>query len=100
MTCPDSARSSVTIPDDLRRDIAAAVRAVRVKQTGGSCLPRTLLGLIILEDIGISPSMKLGGMLFRAGPELDRDVITFCNDRNVGTVTDDGVFAGHAWLEY
>src|SRR2546421_6568947 len=90
------------IPDDVRVDIASLVRSLDFSVNGlssGLCLFRMLSGKCLFDILGLPASPVLGGMVYRAGPDRYRDVVSFCGSDNVGQLTDDGLLMGHWWLE-
>ena len=52
-----------------------------------------------LTRLDLDPTVKLGGVLFRAGHDPHRDVVAFCGPGNRGTTMCDGGMHGHVWLE-
>ena len=95
---PNASRS--IIPDDLRRDIAQTVRDAEldIDAPGGLCLYRAIIGRKFLKSLGIAGDLCLGGMVYRAGPDPERDVVWFCGPGNVGQMID-GKLIGHYWLD-
>lgn len=94
-------------PDDLKADIAKMVRLVdldlydagkRVVVDGGLCTWRAWVGCTALRQLGIATAIVFGGLLYRVGPDDERDIIRFAGPGNVGCATADGLF-GHCWLE-
>jgi len=94
----------VVIPADLRADIAASIRGIEFSVTaddsctGGLCLYRTVIGLELLGLLCIPARLALGGMVYRVGPDPQRDVVAYCGEGNVGRLSEAGML-GHCWLE-
>lgn len=91
---------SFEIPDDVKTDIAKVVRSVDWRPTapeGGLCFFRALTGWLVLTDLKIPATPVLGGMVYRAGLDERRDVLTFCGPGYVGC-TIHGRFLGHYWV--
>jgi hypothetical protein len=93
-----------TVPDDLKADIATAVRAIPLispvsSAEGGHCFIRTLLGHVLMTKLGLDCQIALGGLIYRVGPDPARDVVAFCGPGNAGAIVN-GVFVGHMWLEF
>jgi len=69
-----------SFPDDIKRDIAKTVRSIEWllpdRRPAGMCFFRTMSGTINRLDIPAKPA--LGGMIYRAGPDEERDVVAFC----------------------
>ena len=91
----------IIFPDDLRRDIAHTVRDVEfdTHAPGGLCFYRAIIGKQLLRLLGITADLCLGGVVYRAGPDPERDVVSFCGPGNVGQMIDGKLF-GHYWLEH
>ncbi len=91
---------AIVIPDDIKRDIAKAVRCIEwvSPDIGGRCLQRAYTGLTVLTMLKIPVRFALGGMIYRCGPDKYRDVVAFCGNGNVGTVFEGKHFLGHYWL--
>jgi hypothetical protein len=103
----------VTLPDDIKTDVARAVRSVR-PELQGYCWFRNTLGQHALEALGIRSQLILGSLLYRAGPDALWDCLDYSSAsnnagwfKNKGTffepITEAGphaIFCGHAWLEY
>ena len=91
----------IIIPDDLRRDIAYTVRDAEldIDAPGGMCFYRAIIGREFLRLLGIAGDLCLGGMVYRAGPNPERDLVEFCGPGRVGQVID-GKLIGHYWLEH
>ena len=91
----------IIFPDDLRRDIAHTVRDVEfdTHAPGGLCFYRAIIGKELLRLLGITADLCLGGVVYRAGPDPERDVVSFCGPGNVGQMID-GKLLGHYWLEH
>jgi hypothetical protein len=89
------------IPDDLRRDIAQTVRDVEfvTDAPGGLCFYRAIIGREFLRSLDIAGDLCLGGMVYRAGPDPERDIVAFCGPGGVGQMID-GNLIGHYWIEY
>ena len=90
----------IIIPDDLRRDIAYTVRDAEldIDASGGLCFYRAIIGREFLRLLGIAGDLCLGGMVYRAGPNPERDLVEFCGPGRVGQVID-GKLIGHYSLE-
>jgi hypothetical protein len=50
---------------------------------------------LLLKELGFDVEARLGGLLFRAGPDPGLDCVTFCDETNHGRVRD-GRLIGHA----
>lgn len=90
----------ITLPDDIKRDIAAVAQAVELVTTGGICHFRAITGMFALALAGIEHrhvERSIGGVIFRAGPDERRDSVAYCGPNNVGCIID-GAFLGHTWL--
>lgn len=87
------------LPQELRDDIAAAVRAVNVTQIGGTCGVRAAIGHAVLRKIGLPAEMVFGSVLYRAGPDSFRDVMAYRDHDNLGRLHEWGM-QGHVWLEW
>ena len=68
--------------DDIKRDIAKTVRSIEWllpdRRPAGMCFFRTMFGTITLNRLDIPAKPALGGMIYRAGPDEERDVVAFC----------------------
>jgi hypothetical protein len=81
------------IPYDLKEDIAKLVRSVDWRDfapAGGLCFPRMATGLFVLSAMGLKTTPVLGGMVYRAGPDPERDALAFCGEGNCGCRKHDG----------
>jgi hypothetical protein len=90
------------IPDDIKSDIAKVARSIDVVLgiKGGICFFRALAGYLTLMELDLSAALKFGGMVYRAGPDEERDVIAFCGRNNLGwSLRGQGVL-GHYFLTY
>src|SRR6516165_406525 len=71
-----------SFPDDIKRDIAKTVRSIEWllpdRRPAGMCFFRTMFGTITLNRLDIPAKPALGGMIYRAGPDEERDVVAFC----------------------
>ena len=86
------------IPDDIKADIARVVCAIWFPLIAGqACYIRSAIGYRVLTMLGFEPEGKIGGLLFRAGPDPRRDVVAFCGKENHGSMHQ-GQFLGHIWL--
>jgi hypothetical protein len=47
------------------------------------------LGLALLRWLGLEPTVKLGGIMYRAGPDPERDTFILCGPGNVGRMIGD-----------
>jgi hypothetical protein len=97
---PSPSTQSFEIPDDVKTDIAKVVRSVDWRPTipeGGLCFLRALTGWLVLTDLEIPAKPVLGGMVYRAGLDEQRDVLPFCGPGYVGC-TMYGRFLGHYWV--
>jgi hypothetical protein len=97
---PPSTTQPFEIPVDVKTDIAKVVRSVDWRPTipeGGLCFFRAVTGWLVLTDLEIPATPALGGMVYRAGLDEQRDVLTFCGPGNVGC-TIHGRFLGHYWV--
>src|SRR5437762_1443380 len=97
-------RTSPSSSPDLRADIAASIRGIEFSVTGddscvgGLCLYRAVTGLELLGLLCIPARLTLGGMVYRVGPDSQRDVVAYCGEGNVGRLSEAGML-GHCWLE-
>jgi hypothetical protein len=92
--------NGVVFPNDLRADIATSVRNVEFSTgAGGLCLFRAVIGLELLRLLGIPADLTLGGMVYRAGPDPHRDVVSFCGPGNLGFFAPGHGIIGHYWIE-
>ena len=93
--------STTTIPDDLKADIAQSVRGIEFRGgDGGTCFFRAAVGFEFLRTcLGISVGLAYGGMIFRAGPDWQRDVVSYCGEGNVGQMIPGLGFSGHYWVQ-
>jgi hypothetical protein len=96
--------STTTIPDDLKGDIAQSVRSIPIEthglDVGGTCWLRAAVGFEFLRTcIGISVGLAYGGVVFRAGPDWQRDVVSYCGEGNVGQIIPGLGFSGHYWVQ-
>ena len=66
--------------------------------SSGSCMLRALIGSYVLLEVGIRADQHFGALLYRVGPDPERDVLRFCAANNVGIYTTDGPSAFHSWL--
>ena len=66
--------------------------------SSGSCMPRALIGSYVLLEVGIRADQHFGALLYRVGPDPERDVLRFCAPNNVGIYTTNGPCAFHSWL--
>lgn len=89
---------SQTVPDDLKRDIAKAIRTVNLTQAGGSCIPYAQLACEVLKSLGFMPRIEVGAALYRAGPDERRDTQAYAGPNNMGCMIDAYGLVGHAWL--
>ena len=90
----------VSLPNDLRADIAKTVRNVDlINGSGGLCFFRSLIGIEFLRLLGIPATLTLGGMVYRVGPDPRRDVVAFCGPGNVGQFISGQGILGHYWIE-
>lgn len=88
------------IPMDIKRDIAACVRAIEWDTAGQDCISRAFIGKWVLELLGFhGVDMTVGSLLYRAGYDPSRDVCAFHGPGNVGVIDPNGYFLGHVWLE-
>jgi hypothetical protein len=91
------------IPEDVKTDIATVVSSVPwIRQDasiGGRCSSLTATGLVVLTELGLLPvTARLGGMVYRAGPDERKDLVAFCGDNNNMGCVIDGHFMGHIYL--
>jgi hypothetical protein len=91
------------IPDQLKIAIARIVRGVSyINPTpGGNCTIRALFGRTVLQACGLRSAVIPGGMLYRCGPDPQRDTIRFCSpppDQRGGYLYG-GMMVGHIWNE-
>jgi hypothetical protein len=64
----------------------------------GACMIRALVGCYVLLKFGITAQQHFGALLYRVGPDPERDVLRFCAPNNVGIYTTNGPCAFHSWL--
>jgi hypothetical protein len=95
---PKSSKPSIIIPDDIKEHIAATVRSY-VLPFRSACWFRAIIGNFVLHTLGIEASVAIGSMVYRAGPDEWRDVMAYCGPGNIGHITSEGSFLGHAWLQ-
>jgi hypothetical protein len=57
-----------------------------------------VVALELLRFLKIPARLALGGMVYRVGPDPQRDVVAYCAEGNVGRITEDGL-RGHGWLQ-
>src|SRR5215218_4365429 len=74
--------SAVSVPNDIRQDIASIVNRFFFACEGGHCMRRALITLYVLNKCGFDARLRGGSMLFRAGPDPCRDVVAFCGPGN------------------
>ena len=87
------------IPQDIKADVARVVCAISFPGLdGGDCYMRAAIGYKVLSLLGWHPEIRIGGIVFRAGPHPIRDVVSFCGPHNAGTLIG-GEFFGHIWLD-
>ena len=87
------------LPTDIKEDIYKVVSGVEFTGLdGGTCMWRNGVGYIALRSLGFETTFRIGGCLYRAGPNEVKDTISFCGPTNCGQFYND-VFLGHAWLE-
>ena len=84
------------IPDDLKADIARSVRSIILG--GGNCFYRAVIGMELLRRLGIPTQLALGGLVYRAGPDPIRDVVSYCGPGNLGQMIGDD-WVGHYWIQ-
>jgi hypothetical protein len=80
--------------------IAAAVRSVQFPLSlGGMCLYRVAAGMYVLKGLGLPAEVRVGSMLYRAGPDPIRDTLAFCGPGNIGCwpAMESGLM-GHFWI--
>jgi hypothetical protein len=92
----------ITLPQDLKRDIARVARSVDLEfleqfVEAGTCAARCLTGQLLLTSLGLETRLVVGGMVYRAGPNTTRDVLAFCGPGNLGCIHN-GMLLGHYWL--
>lgn len=95
---PKSSKPSIIIPDDIKDRIAAVVRSY-VLPFRSACWFRAIIGNFVLHTLGIEASVAIGSMVYRAGPDEWRDVMAYTGPGNIGYITPEGSFLGHAWLQ-
>jgi hypothetical protein len=93
----DAAEKFSGLPQDIKDDIAAVVRAVSYTTGGGTCMFRAFTGGMALQAAGIEADRVVGGMLYRVGPDPMRDVVAFWGPGNFGCIRDRRCF-GRSWL--
>jgi hypothetical protein len=74
------------------------IRYADQRGPGGTCMMRGLIGSYVLGELGIRADQHFGGLLYRVGPDPERDVLRLCASNNVGIYTTDGPCAFHSWL--
>jgi hypothetical protein len=95
-----SQSKAATIPDDLKADIAQSVRNIEFSGAdGGTCFFRAALGMDFLRRLGIPCGIALGGMVYRAGPDPRRDVVSYCGWGNLGQIIPGKGWLGHYWVQ-
>lgn len=89
------------VPSEVRRDIAAIVRSVKwqLPTRAGTCWYTNCAGVMCLEIIGLPAKMEIGSMVYRCGPDPERDVVAFCGPGNMGMIAPDGYFIGHIYVQ-
>ena len=97
----DYIKASRLISPDLMEDIADCVRMFQVNggEPGGNCVPRALIGQIVLRECGLNSRLVAGGMLYRVGKHRRRDTLRFCLPNNKGGYLGAHLI-GHVWNEY
>jgi hypothetical protein len=87
------------IPADIKADVARTASSIEFHglSEGGDCWLRAAIGYKTLTNLGWSPRVELGGVLFRVGPDPRRDVVAFCGRGNYGYAVEGGML-GHVWL--
>jgi hypothetical protein len=85
---------------EFRAGVATLVRAVEfpTRQGGGNCLLRALVALEVLRDFHLDPTLHVGALLCRVGPDPYRDVLAFCGPGNAGFSMDERGTSFHAWI--
>jgi hypothetical protein len=86
------------IPNDLKADIATAVRSIDFDSKFGVCGYRALTGARLLHHLGLPVSIAAGGLLYRAGSDPTRDVVAFCGPGNLGYFDPQHGVVGHYWI--
>lgn len=88
--------ATMTIPDEIKCDIAKLVRRVSfMNPTGGTastCAYRAVVGGEVLHQLGVPVTVELGGTV-RVGWHETRDVVAFCGPGNCGTMMPYGLVA-------
>ena len=91
------------VPDGIKRDIAKVVRSIEYQYVadpfpgGGKCAWQNLTGQVVLWKLNIAAKIALGGLVYRVGPDEQRDVVAFCGAGNVGMKNAIGL-GGHYFL--
>jgi hypothetical protein len=89
--------SAIILPDDIKRDIAKTVRSIDWALSdgtiGGMCFFRAMSGWFTLKQLELPATPALGGMIYRAGTDERRDVLSFCGPDNIGTIGRRGLLA-------
>jgi hypothetical protein len=91
----------LAVPTEVRAAIAdeLSAHAFRSASAGGLCALRALQAQrAIKRHTGLLVPLCFGAMVYRCGPEEDRDVVAFCGRANSAQVSPMGGFLGHVWL--
>jgi hypothetical protein len=84
---------------EFRAGIAVMIRAVEFPDAkGGQCLLRCLVALEMMRGFDLNPSLHIGSLLYRVGPDPYRDVVAFCGRGNAGFSVDGHGNSFHAWI--
>ena len=75
----ETATSDDSLPADIKRDIAKAVRSIEwmlaYHRPRGLCFFRAMSGTVNLNRVDILTKLALGGMIYRAGSDEKRDAV-------------------------
>jgi hypothetical protein len=84
-------RKHQSLSDDITITIAHIVRTFEFTGSdGGNCLARAVIGHATLRACGLRAKLVAGGLLYRAGPDPQRDTLRFCLSDGRGGFHDDG----------
>jgi hypothetical protein len=63
----------------------------------GFCIAQSIVGGYVLHRLGIPSVIRFGSLLYRVGPDRQRDVLRFCSFNNAGAYRK-GSYLYHSWL--
>jgi hypothetical protein len=88
--------SEIDAIDEWRRQVATAVRSVKLVQgPGGTCFFRAMMGMMALGHLGMRPRLASGSLIYRVGPHETFDCVALSGPGNVAAAPN--MF--HMWLE-